>query len=285
MNRKKLLTLVTAGLLLIGGGLGIFALFQRERTADTAQTEQSTKIYQPNPAREKIASSKGPVQSGPHLVRKSKAEWLEWLNKDAKFRIVRESDAFDIFECDASEFKKIGLGDVAYGVTVTIINEWAREFMATTNLSNLPPEHVKSNVVEKEHQPHLISETSGSSTFLFKTYPTKSEADVQRRQNRANRFLERMEVYLVEQKEHLEELRNAGPQWGQAVLEWCLAQPALRRFGNSELTVTFEDIEVEGKKAFRVTESMAGINGGPPIVNQFTSPDLPGPYNRYFLSD
>ena len=102
-------------------------------------------------------------------------------------------------------------------------------------------------------------------------------------ENRGKALSERIK-FSLKYNNYTEAERSLGPEYAESVAEWCMSQPVLRRFGNTELSVTFEDIEVDGKQVFQVTETMPGLDGSPPVINQFTSPEMPAPYNRLLLT-
>ena len=217
-------------------------------------------------------------------LRRSKDAWLKWMNNSAHFRIqrIQEDGAGAIVACDSAAFEEIGLGDIGYRIINSIVKEWTSG-LYPVGISKLTPQEITARDVE-HLLPRLVSGTDNTSTFLFPIPTPLNPAAEAYRNNRTTALIKHINETLKWGPDLSEELRNAGPEFAEAVAEWCLAQPVLRRFGNAELTVTFENIELDGKQIFRVTESMPGVNGGPPVVNQFTSQDMPAPYDRLLLS-
>ena len=173
-------------------------------------------------------------------------------------------------------FKRIGFerGGLATlgAITERLVDVWGSSEMDIAKFQ-------KDGISQRnpDFMPKIVSVSETASTFRF------GIVNPERNYSKYERLKGKINGYLKWGNDIPDEERNVGPEWAEAVTEWCFAQPVLRRFGNSELTVTFEDIELGGKRGFRVTESMPGLEGGPPVINQFTSAEIPAPYNQYLL--
>ena len=223
------------------------------------------------------------------LPNKSKDEWLTWIKETAHFRIERTAGLEDaLFQFDSAAFKEAGLPGLGH-LTNKVIQEYMRALYRSDGAlksqleQGLPTLH-------PDFMPKMVSSTPNSSTFVFAKSVPPEIADIATKrniidyyENRGKSLRQRID-FSLKYDHHAEAERRVGPEFAESVAEWCMRQPVLRRFGNTDLTVTFEDIDVNGKRVFKITESMPGLDGGPAVINKFTSPEMPAPYNRFLLT-
>ncbi len=209
----------------------------------------------------------------------SKLNWLEWIKGNANFRIVRKQEDWErnVVACDLEAFKAMGLDREAYAVIVSFI-KIATADLYPHGIAHLTPERFKELSLTDD-LPELVEETDSSSKYLFKINKA-----VGSRQNSAKNLLDDLILNLAYNEGVPEDARKVAPLLAEAVVEWCLEQPVIRKFGKAELAVTFENIIKDGEQLLRVTETMSGADGAPDIIHQFTSPEIPAPYDRLFLT-
>ena len=271
MKKSKLRWFIVLGGLLLAAIPGIYQSYPHPRVKGLAGqmpvggSLRDTMVE--NATASNIRQSAVP-QIGP--LRRSKQAWLEWINKCHPFTMEDPSKLY----WDREAFRRIRF-DAGGLATLDAIRERLHNVWAAGDMEDIAKfQEDRISQKDPDFMPKIVSISETASTFRFGILYSK---------NGYERLKGKINGYLKWGNDIPDEERNVGPEWAEAVTEWCFAQPVLRRFGNSELTVTFEDIELGGKRGFRVTESMPGLEGGPPVINQFTSAEIPAPYNQYLL--
>lgn len=234
-----------------------------------------------NCARPKAGANQ-PATSKKALLDYSKSDWLGWMKDQAHFRISRNQEAFKrtVVDCDLEAFKKVGLGPEVYAIIAYELSMFTGD-LYPSGVSDMSPEDFAKFGVEDE-LPKLISETPNSSTYFFPV--TKRVTSGPILSYGGDALAKRIAEVMGYNLDLPDEVRKVGPILGEAIEEWCLSQPVLRRLGSAELTVTFQNVVHEGKEVYRITESMPNIDGNGSIVNQFITPEVPPPYDRVFKS-
>ena len=271
MKQSKLRWFIVLGGLLLAAIPGIYQSYPHPRVKGLAGQMPVGGSLKDTMAETATASNirqTAVPKTGP--LRRSKQAWLEWINACHPFTIENPSKLY----WDIQVFKRIGFeaGGLA---TLGAIRERLQDVWGAGDMEDIA-KFQEDGISKKDpdFMPIIVSVSETASTFRFRSLYSKNRYEI---------LKGRINDFLKWGNEIPDEERSVGPEWAEAVTEWCFAQPVLRRFGNSELTVTFEDIELEGKRGFRVTESMPGLESGPPVINQFTSAEIPAPYNQYLL--
>jgi hypothetical protein len=270
MKPSNLRSLAVLGGLLLATILAIYHRIPTEK-GKAGRMPISAPLRDPMPDISNSSNTRQTTIPQTKLLRKSKQEWLEWIKDCHPFEIENRA----IVQMNMEAFQKIGF-EAGGGVTADSIrqgvqNVWGSEM----DVAKFQKDGISQ--IDPDFMPKLVSVTETASTFHF------GIVNPERSYSRYETLKGRINGYLKWASNIPDEQRNVGPEWAEAVTEWCFAQPVLRRFGNSELTVTFEEIELEGKRGFKITESMPGLEGGAPVVNQFTSAEIPAPYNQFLL--
>lgn len=190
----------------------------------------------------------------------SSQEWVDWLKSKANFRYTRtDGSGVGLFAIEEEPFDRLGFSPSATVEIKKIIRGSAN--------------HVLFLIWGRA--PDKMADDGVQTTCEYEPY-----------QNRENiQYMERMKDYRVEIAHQFErDLRDEySPGLGQdltdAMVQLLREEPMIRDFDQGRFVASFKDVMVDGRREFQITEKVLNAAGEVTWKNDFTSEELPQPYN------